>query len=53
MDKKIIILAMIFGSTIGGFIPTLFGANAFGLTSVFCGAIGGIIGIWLSFRFLN
>jgi len=53
MDKKIIILGALFGSTIGGFIPTLFGANPFGLSSIICGALGGFLGIWLSFRLLN
>ena len=53
MDKKIVMLAMLVGSTIGGYAPTIFGASAFSLSSIFCGAIGGILGIWLSFKFLN
>jgi len=53
MDKKIIILGMLFGSTIGGYIPTLFGASAFSISSIICGALGAFIGIWLTFRFLN
>jgi len=53
MDKKIIILGMVFGSMIFGYIPTLFGANPFSISSVICGAIGGILGIWLTFKFLN
>jgi hypothetical protein len=53
MDKKIIILGMLFGSIIGGYIPTIFGANVFSMTSVISGAIGGLLGIWLSFKLLN
>ena len=53
MDKKVVIIGMIFGSTIGGYIPTLFGASAFSLSSVICGAIGGIVGIWVSFRLID
>lgn len=53
MDKKIIILGMIFGSNIGGYVPAIFGANLFSISSIFCAALGGIIGVWLSFRLLN
>jgi len=53
MDKKIIMLGMLLGSTLGGAVPTLFGASAFGFASIICGAIGGVIGIWLCFRILN
>lgn len=53
MDKKVVLLGMIFGSTIGGYIPTIFGASVFSLTSILTGALGGILGIWLSYRLLN
>lgn len=53
MDKKIIILSMIVGSTIGGAIPTLFGSSAFSFSSIILGAVGGVIGIWLAFKFLS
>ena len=53
MNKKIVFLAMIVGSTIGGYIPTFFGAGLFSMSSVICGGIGGIFAIWLSFKLLN
>jgi len=53
MDKKVIFLGMLFGSTIGGYIPTLFGSTVFSMASIICGTIGGLLGIWLSFRLLN
>jgi hypothetical protein len=53
MDKKLIMLAMIVGSTIGGYLPTFFGVSAFSATSIFAGAIGGILGIWLSYKILR
>lgn len=53
MDKKIVMLGMIFGSTIGGYLPTLFGVSAFSLFSIIGGAVGGILGIWLTFKLLN
>jgi hypothetical protein len=53
MDKKTVILGMLLGSTIGGYLPTFFGASAFSFSSIIGGAIGGFFGIWLSFRLLN
>ena len=53
MDKKTIMLGMLLGSTIGGYVPAIFGASAFSIASVICGAIGGLLGIWLSYRLLN
>jgi len=53
MDKKSIMLAMVIGSVIGGYAPTFFGVSAFSLISVISGAIGGILGIWLAYKFLQ
>ena len=53
MDKKIIMIGMFFGSTIGGYIPTLFGIDAFSVISILGGFVGGLLGIWLTFRLLN
>ena len=44
---------MLFGSVIGGYIPTLFGADSFSLFSIISSALGAFIGIWLSFKLLN
>ena len=53
MDKRVIMLGMVFGSTLGGYLPTLFGIDAFSMTSVLCGALGGILGIWFAFKIQN
>lgn len=53
MEKKMIIFGMVVGSLVGGYIPTLFGAGIFSVSSIITGAIGALIGIWLVFRFLN
>lgn len=44
---------MFVGSTIGSFLPTLWGAGYFSISSVFLTGIGGIAGIWLGFRLSN
>ena len=45
-----IMLGMIIGSTVGGYVPTLLGVDAFSLTSVFGSVVGGILGIWLAYK---
>ena len=53
MNRKIIMLGMILGSSVGAYIPNIFGAGMFSLTSIFGGLLGGILGIWISFRLLQ
>ncbi|MDD4902680.1 MAG: hypothetical protein PHE24_06115 [Patescibacteria group bacterium] len=53
MDKKVVMIGMVIGSVIGGYLPTLFGAGAFSYASVLCGFLGGVIGIWLSYRLIR
>lgn len=50
MDTKLVWLGMFVGSTIGGFVPELWGDSAFSLAAVFTSGIGAILGIWLGFR---
>jgi len=49
-SKSIIWLFMLIGSTVGGFIPTLWGSGFLSMSSVLMTAAGGILGIWLGFR---
>jgi hypothetical protein len=42
MDKKIVMIGMVAGSWIGGWLPTLFGISA-----------GGIIGIWICYKMIS
>jgi len=50
MDKKLIWLGMFVGSTVGGYVPTLWGASVFSLSSILLSAVGGLLGIWLGYR---
>ncbi len=53
MNKKVIFLGMLFGSVIGGYIPTLFGVDMFSIYSIIGSALGAFLGIWLSFKLIN
>jgi len=53
MDKRVIMLGMVIGSTIGGYLPTIFGAGIFSLYSILGTVLGGVLGIWLSFKLFN
>ncbi|MFH0947815.1 MAG: hypothetical protein V1833_02305 [Elusimicrobiota bacterium] len=47
-SKKMMMLGLFVGSTIGGYIPILLGAGMFSFSSLFGSGVGGIIGIWLA-----
>ena len=48
--RFLILLGMTVGSFIGGYIPVLWGADLLSMTSVFFNAIGGLIGIWITYK---
>jgi hypothetical protein len=37
-------------ATVGGYLPELWGASSFSLTSLFFGAVGGVTGVLLGAR---
>jgi uncharacterized membrane protein YeaQ/YmgE (transglycosylase-associated protein family) len=47
--KSLLWILMIVGSTIGGFIPSLWGADFLSFSSLILSSIGAIVGIWLAF----
>lgn len=53
MDKKLIWFGLFIGSTIGSFVPALWGAGALSFSGIIFSAIGGIAGIWLGFKLSN
>lgn len=53
MEKKTVYLGMIIGGIIGGYIPSLWGAGFFSFASIIGSGLGGILGIWLVFKFLR
>ncbi len=50
MNKFIIGIGMFVGSTIGSYIPALWGGSVLSFTSIFFSVIGGLVGIWLGYR---
>jgi hypothetical protein len=38
------------GSTVGGFVPVLFGQSSFGLAAIVCSALGAAVGVWAAGR---
>lgn len=49
-SKSMIWMGMFIGSSIGSFVPMMWGASVLSLSSVFFSAIGGVLGIWLGFK---
>jgi len=41
---------VLIGSTVGGFIPNLWGAGLLSYSSVVLSAVGGFIGLWLVYK---
>ena len=50
MSKKAVWFGMVVGSTIGGFVPALWHAGMFSVSSVVLSTVGGIAGIWVAYR---
>jgi hypothetical protein len=48
--KALIMIGMAVGSTLGGFVPTLWGADWFSMASIAGGAIGGFAGIYAGYK---
>lgn len=48
--KQIVWIGLLVGSTIGGFIPELWGAGVFSFSSIILSAIGGMVGIWVGWK---
>jgi uncharacterized membrane protein YeaQ/YmgE (transglycosylase-associated protein family) len=43
-------IGMTVGSVVGGYIPALWGAGIFDLSSIILGGIGAVVGIYLGYK---
>jgi uncharacterized membrane protein len=50
MDKRVIWLCVLGGSTLGGLIPAVWGDSALGGVSLLFGVLGGFAGLWIGVR---
>ena len=50
MGRSAIGLFALVGMTLGGFVPALWGASSFSLSSLVFSAAGGVAGVWLGAR---
>ena len=48
--RPMIYIGLFIGSTLGGYIPTLWGAGLFSMSSILLSMLGGLLGIWLGYR---
>lgn len=46
MPRSVMGLLVLLGMTIGGFVPELWGAGSFSVSSVLFSALGGVAGVW-------
>jgi hypothetical protein len=49
-QKTLVWIGMFVGSTVGSYLPLLWGAGFLSLSSVLLSGAGGILGIWLGFK---
>lgn len=49
-SKTLIMIGMVAGSMLGGWIPSLWGDSGISMASVVTGAIGGFLGIWAGYK---
>jgi predicted MFS family arabinose efflux permease len=50
MDKRVMWLCIVAGSTVGGLLPEAWGSSAFGLVSLLGSVAGAVVGVWAAAR---
>ena len=48
--KKLVWLGFFIGSTVGGFVPSIWGGDMLSLSGFILSIVGGIAGIWAGYR---
>ena len=52
-DKAMYTIGALVGSTIGAYIPSIFHASIFSFWSIIFSALGGFLGIYLVYEWIN
>lgn len=51
MYKLLISIGIFVGATAGAYVPWLWGdTELFGIASILCSTVGGLVGIWLGYK---
>jgi hypothetical protein len=50
MGRSVIGLCAMAGMTVGGFVPAVWGASSFGLSSLLFSVAGAVAGVWFGAR---
>lgn len=48
--KKLCWIGLFVGSTVGGYLPVVWGGDVFSFAGIFCSLVGGFLGIWAGYR---
>ncbi|MES2203337.1 MAG: hypothetical protein V4474_03395 [Patescibacteria group bacterium] len=48
--KTLVTIGAFVGSTVGGYLPALWGGSVFTFSSLLLGAVGAFVGIWLGWQ---
>jgi hypothetical protein len=48
--KTLVIISMVIGSSIGGYVPLLWGGSVLSISSILLSAVGGFLGIWIGYK---
>ena len=51
-NRNLYLLGATVGGTLGGLLPGIWGASDFSGTGVLLSTIGGIVGIWATYKFV-
>jgi hypothetical protein len=53
MGRSVIGLCVMFGATVGSYLPVLWGASSFSVESILFGLVGAVAGVWAGARLSN
>ena len=48
--KQWVWLGLFVGSTVGGFVPLIWGESALSFASIIASSVGGLLGIWAGYK---